>query len=47
MCDEGEVWSRGGACFSSNKAIGTKFINIPPINLANTGTYSFVIWFKL
>ena len=47
LCEDGEVWSKGGACYSSARTLATKSITIPQISIANTGEYSFAVWIKV
>ena len=47
MCEEGEVWSKGGNCFHSTRTLSLSLDPSFSFALANTGEYSFVLWFKM
>ena len=46
MCESGEVWSRGGACYPESRTLGLQSDPSVSFVLANTGEYSFVLWFQ-
>lgn len=47
MCEDGEVWSKGGNCFSSSRTLSLKTDPSLSFTLTNTGEYSFTLWFKM
>ena len=47
MCDNGEVWSKGGTCFPSSRSLSLTTDPSLSFTLSNTGEYSFVLWFKM
>ena len=47
MCEEGQVWSKGGNCFPSSRTLSLSDDPSFSFSLANTGDYSFTLWFKV
>ena len=47
VCADGEVWSKGGTCYTSARTLALTSITIPSISIPNTGEYSFALWIKV